>query len=482
MTLESDLERAAYSRPGHSIVAFKEAGLPVFVLRLRALILERKPLSPIEEAVLKSIQAGLDEPSSIYEFLGLPGAVLTPVLAALNVAELINYARASSDVDAKVTLSKKGKVALADAATIKPQARSIEVCFDALTRKLLFISPSQLYRPRDMRERGLYEVPIAGSKRPEIEDIPLQDFDKVLQRQLTTSESTGTLLGIRRIERRELRYMGCSMFFFRAATSVDVSVSFWREDGPSIAHEMAFVEAGGPDQVGARGLGEGPGSAELEREFTTEAVPDKGDKDAGQADPGEGVSQANSPTAKNAPAPSPPIPTMQSILCFEHPPLLRQALASAQHRLIIVSPWVRDAVVDGPFVSCLERLLRDGVEVHIGYGIANADGGKGNAANSKPDIQPVAERELKKLSARFSKFYLVHVGNTHRKVLICDDRFAVVTSFNWLSYKGDSRGKARDEFGLVLRKRDHVESRAAEALQLLGKGYSGPVTARSMAS
>jgi phosphatidylserine/phosphatidylglycerophosphate/cardiolipin synthase-like enzyme len=75
----------------------------------------------------------------------------------------------------------------------------------------------------------------------------------------------------------------------------------------------------------------------------------------------------------------------------------------------------------------------------------------------------------------YKHFHFVHVGNTHRKSLVCDDQFAVVTSFNWLSYKGDSQGSPRDERGIVFRKKHHVERLAAEELELLGKGYAGRV-------
>jgi DNA-binding MarR family transcriptional regulator len=151
MSLEQILEQTAHARPGYDLVSFKEAGLPVYVLKLRILVLERKELSPIEEAVLKAVRAGLDSPGSIYEFLGLSRTVLNPVLASLNTTELINYSRGAADADAKVTLAAKGRLALAEAATVKPQERVVSVCFDALTKKLLLIAPEQLDRSRDMR-------------------------------------------------------------------------------------------------------------------------------------------------------------------------------------------------------------------------------------------------------------------------------------------------------------------------------------------
>lgn len=465
MSLESILEQAARARSGYDLVSFKEAGLPVFVLRLRILVLERKPISPIEEAVLNAVRAGLDAPGSIYEFLGLPKAVLTPVLVTLNTAEMINYSRGVGDADAKVTLTTKGRNALAEAATIKPQDRPIEVCFDALTKRLLVLPPEQLFRARDMRDLGRFEVPIGTSKRPEVEDIPLEDFDKVLKRHASLSPDwSGSLLAIRRIERRELRYLGCTMLFYKSQTPPhEVQVGFWREDGQSIPHEVEFAAVGGPELVGARLL---PTDVQMPPPVL---LPEVGSSAVSAAASAGTAPDQVQPEA--SPPPPPPAPeTMQTLLCHEHPGYLKKALLSTKKRLVIVSPWIRDSVIDWGFVSSLEALLRDGVEVHIGYGIANADGPKKNPANDKPDITPGAERDLNDLATRFKNFHFVYVGNTHRKSLVCDDEFAVVTSFNWLSYKGDSKGKPRDERGHVYRKKHHVEKVAAEDLELLAKG------------
>ena len=481
MSLEQILEQTAHARPGYDLVSFKEAGLPVYVLKLRILVLERKALSPIEEAVLKAVRAGLDEPGSIFEFLGLSRTVLTPVLAGLNTAELISYSRVAAGADARVVLAAKGRLALAEAATVTPQERVVSVCFDALTKKLLLIAPEQLDRSREMRALGYFEVPVGTSNRPEVEDIPLQDFDKVLQRHSASTEPSGTLLAIRRVERRELHFLRCVMLFYKSQNEpADVEVAFWREDGPAMEHEVRFRALGGPDLVGARLLStQAAPTPETVMPDLVSAVTTAGiSMSESSARDVQSASSAQGPEADVSAAPvpggSPDPETIQTLFCHEHPPFLKNALLSAQRRLVIVSPWIRDSVIDFPFIASLEALLRAGVEVHIGYGIEKADGnGKRNAAKQKPDISPRAEADLRKLSERYENFHFVYVGNTHRKSLVCDDQFAIVTSFNWLSYKGDSRGSPRDERGIVLRKKQHVEMLAAEELDLLSKGYAG---------
>lgn len=475
MSLEQVLERAAHARPGYDLVTFKEAGLPAFVLKLRVLVMERKAISPIEEAVLKSVQAGLDSPESIFEFLGLPRMVLTPVLVSLNTGELINYSRSAGRGTASISLSAKGRHALLEASTLKPQERLVTVCVDALTKKLLFVSPSQLLRGRDMREFGIFEVPTGSAKRPEIEDVPLQDFDRILRRQSAPAEAGDALLSIRRIERRELQFMSCTMLFYKSQLDPnDIQVSFWREDGQSVAHDNAFHEVGGADLVGAQLLASTidiPSEVvEPSQDVPEVRKPELGSAQNGALRGGKGTG-ADVGTEVGASVSE----TMQTILSHEHPGYLRKALTTARKRLVIVAPWIRDAVVDQTFVANLEALLRNGVDVYIGYGIAKSDGGeKKNPAAGKPDINPRAEKELSALAAKYKTFRFVHIGNTHRKSLVCDDRFAVVTSFNWLSYKGSSREKPRDERGIVVRKKHHVERLASEELHLITKGYSGP--------
>lgn len=474
MSLEQILEQASTARPGYELAAFREAGLPVYVLTLRVLTLEQKPLGPIDEGVLRAVQAGLSAPEQLVSFLGLSANVLNPVLAGLTTTEQVNYSRAVGESAAKVTLTAKGKTTLIELSTTRPQERTVRVCFDALTKQLLFISPEQLFKPRELKEMGFVEVPVGQAKRPEVEDISLQEFDRFLQLQRAGLEEKRELLAIRRVERRELHFLGCVMAFYRSqANRNEVDVAFWREDGPALEHENRFRALGGPELVGAKLL-------------TTESTLPA---PANQSQPIESKSQA--PSSAVAPAsavepesqPSPAIEvddpqTVQSVLCHEHPALLRRALLKSRKRLLIISPWIRHQVVNWEFMASLEALLRANVTVHIGYGLDDGEGaGKGAPGQSKIAITERAEKALRSLEGKYKNFHLVYVGNTHRKLLVSDDQFAVTTSFNWLSFRGDPKDKPRDEYGEVFRKASQVEKRYQAGLALLEDGYRGAVGA-----
>lgn len=443
MTLESILNEAADARTGSEISFFRDSGLPVYILTVRILVLERKNLGPIEEAVLRAIHAGLHSSEEILLFLGLPAIAITPILADLNRNELINYS-SSTQKQARVTLSNKGREALRESGMIRPTERTVKICLDALTRKLLLISPEQLYRPREMQDLGLYEITHCNAKRPEVDDIPPDEFDRFLHRNQSFSGGRIELLGIRRIERREIRYLQCVTIFYRnIAKRNEIDVSFWRENGPCVAEEVAFRALGGPELIGASLLAKEPPSLPEEPSLQNEQA--------------ESTLQ---PTTN---------PTLKTILCHEHPKILKDALQNARKRLLIISPWIRHQVVNREFLSLLEAALNRKVQVYIGYGI---DKESPKNSHEKPAITNQAKADLDRLSSRYKNFHFVYVGNTHRKSLVCDDTFSVTTSFNWLSFKGDI-GKPRDERGQLIQKKHYVDLHFEEDLKLLKEGYHG---------
>ena len=127
----------------------------------------------------------------------------------------------------------------------------------------------------------------------------------------------------------------------------------------------------------------------------------------------------------------------------EHPALLSDALATAQERLLIVSPWIRAAVVNDAFIASLESLIKQNVQVTIAYGID--DGRQGSGSDR------VAEQRLNELAASNGNFRFVRLGDTHAKILLVDQRFVVVTSYHWLSFRGDPNRPFRDERGTLVR-------------------------------
>jgi hypothetical protein len=119
----------------------------------------------------------------------------------------------------------------------------------------------------------------------------------------------------------------------------------------------------------------------------------------------------------------------------EHVPLFDRAIREARKRLLVISPWINDRIME-PKVRHIEELLRKGAQVYIGFGITErgADDKK-----SRQGDQTLAWLQQK--SAQYSNLHVVRLGDTHAKVLLVDDRFVVVGSFNWMSFGGFDRNE-----------------------------------------
>ncbi len=68
-----------------------------------------------------------------------------------------------------------------------------------------------------------------------------------------------------------------------------------------------------------------------------------------------------------------------------------------------------------------------------------------------------AEDALEQLAAAYPNLTFKRLGDTHAKILVVDDRFVIVTSFNWLSYKGDPNLPFRDERGTLVTVKSEID-------------------------
>ena len=117
----------------------------------------------------------------------------------------------------------------------------------------------------------------------------------------------------------------------------------------------------------------------------------------------------------------------------EHLTIFREAIEQAEREILIVSPWIRGNEPKW-FMSEIVSALQKGVKVTVIYGK------KGNEDNDNNDAQ--AEKELRDLFSQHPGSRLIRLGKeiyiesrgTNERSLVCDDKLAVIGSWNWLSH------------------------------------------------
>jgi hypothetical protein len=166
------------------------------------------------------------------------------------------------------------------------------------------------------------------------------------------------------------------------------------------------------------------------------------------------------------------------VIDCEHLDILKTAIDEAEEEITIVTPWIRGFDKNSEperFAMEIISALQRGVRIEIIYGYMNADGIDDN------DIK--AENHLKRLIPKYSGLTLHTLGKeqykrskgTNQRVLICDSKFVVVGSWNWLSHpyrdyciknRNNTKAKIRQETSIKI-----LESNLISEIKVKVKRY-----------
>lgn len=121
----------------------------------------------------------------------------------------------------------------------------------------------------------------------------------------------------------------------------------------------------------------------------------------------------------------------KTIQTKEHKKYFLYILGSAKKAVYIQSPWVRYEILE-VYKNDLESALKRGVKIYIKYGI------KPRNKFDKAGIDEKSKELFKQYKQTYPQYFFVKNDNSHEKILICDEDFMLIGSFNWLSFLGKS--------------------------------------------
>ena len=111
---------------------------------------------------------------------------------------------------------------------------------------------------------------------------------------------------------------------------------------------------------------------------------------------------------------------------IEHLTERDKALENVTKSLIIASGWVSKFVINKDFISKLQNLVDNGVKIRIIYGYKDIQGFHSSDKESKDILN-----EFQKINKEEDVKILFKAN--HSKIIVVDDKYALVGSYNWLS-------------------------------------------------
>lgn len=431
------------SRPGLQLIAAEDAAIPVTVLRADVLAQEKKELPITEEFTLRFVSLGVNSPEEIAAYLGLEAGHVVDATAA-QLSE--NHVR-RRDSDGSLALTPQGVEVARNLAATQPVLRQLPVSFDRLTWSLADYPERSLLSKKEADDLGMVILPATKNARIGLDDVTPSGFNALFKRDRLQ------VLRIHKVSISKHRYLPVKLLVYGDPSRQEVELAVCIDDDLATDHGLALARIDAIQSLGIT-LAEAEPRPILDEELESQRT-EGADAETSEVAGAPGAEAAEVAVASD-PEASGLTSLVRSVSVFEHADLLVLALQSAQSRILIVSPWVRSAVVTTDFIAKVEQRLRAGVQVTIAHGYGDDDSGS----------DEFALRRLTNLASRYDTFDLARLKNTHAKILIFDGHW-VSTSFNWLSFRGDPERTYRMEEGTLVSIPARVDQEYARYLELI---------------
>lgn len=485
------VRRYARRFPGYRLANYDRVALPMFRMQVRILTIIRKKIPALQEFVLRSVDAGFTHAADIAGLLGLERTVVNRTLAELTGMDALYLGGAEGDRTHRLILTEQGKGTLNTLTLERAEEEVRSYILDGLTRSLVSDSELPLQKAVDVRKDGITEIAPYPRTRPEIEEFRDQMF-----REWNNRNGEFDLIAVLEIERVETLFRtDVLMLTFVPDEGIEDTVSgaqvgfvvggHWGD-----LHADAFRKANAdsriplipersnlrnttlegllPSRLAEKACALGETRALLDQiasaDESIRIIERQLQKKVAAAEQDSLTEQLMVEKTRLLDAQSrlDRLPVRHAEV-YEHKLLLNDALTTAAVRLLIISPIGGEMDIDREFARQLELLLKRRVDVYIGYSIESFTEDK----NSNRVL-----KHLQDLQRKYPTLFLHEIKKAHPKILACDSRFFLSTSFNWFSSGPQVWRGLRDGRGFYVSLKQEVNETFNQFLSLV-QGY-GP--------
>lgn len=465
MTIEELARKYANTIPNSKLVKYYEAAIPQYCIDTVLIMEKEKPLSVLQEFILKFTAEGID---NIREICGFLGVNMTAVSTAVAEMQKINLIVVDIN-DMRIKLTEKGRESLRAVKTITPEEVEYQICMDSFTGNI-YIDSLNKYNKKDVKRFELVAVP-PFIETPTLSNLKFEDvkaaIDKFRRNNYYSKDKLeGNLLDIAELDKVYTEYNKVYVLVFLNNKTGDIELRVFEKQTRRQEYENILLQMYNKhtrifeldqkediDDVKENSFYDIL-SDDIKNDvasYTNRAVEIDKEIEQLKSQLSEITNQSEGSEDENTRFQIHEIQQQiderederegatKILSTYDHRPLLIKALNEAHNSVIIVSPWIKRGGLNNEILSLIRSAVNRGINITIGYGISQ-----------KKDSDKWVLEELNKIAKNKNKgkLQIVALNNTHEKVLIMDNKFLVITSFNWLSFGGDPKRGFRQETGI----------------------------------
>jgi hypothetical protein len=436
------IEELAYEQrdavPGKQLLAFFPIGIPIYLVRCRAHVKQEARALPLHAFVVRLLALRQRSVAELGTILALEPRVVGVVVGDLERRGHVLVTRrgrgAQGDV---VTLGRKLGEYARQGRFQEAQTLDAQIAIDALTAEAMAVpGPRSRHTLNRLRDLGVRIIsPIVEEPKESVLLGAVGDRQVLVpELRAFSGQSKPTVLAITEVSAAEIHFLTAQVLAYGAGSSVDEVRVFWRKRRHT-DWEDAIREAEADDL----------------RPLPMERIPVEESREVRADDVKEDAVTVDEPQASAS----------RRLRVWEHRPTMIKAIEDARERLMIVAPWITAEATDAEVMNGIEAALRRGVEVFIGYGIADDTS---RERERPPDPRVMDKLRRLETNRRLRGRLVVRRLQTHEKIFLKDDDTYIVGSFNWLSFRGDRRRGLRRESSELISDRTVVRARWEEFL------------------
>lgn len=477
MNIDQLAQEHERDHPGYELGDYYTAALPSYEVYLRVELQVEQPLPVIEQFALRAIQTGLKTSVEIGEALGLEHSIVCDALERLHRKRclVITHPKVNGKRRELIAITTKGRNVLQKLTFLTPEEDNFYICLDALTGE--YYEHRRLFTPKSVRQPGWHQIPpyLGTPTYDELEIIALRRVWRERERTLPKSQRNKELLDLLTVEKAFLGYRPMRILQFIRPDDGSVVLHVYDGIERSPRHEAVLLKMQNEDLNALRAeRRRGPERAtdpirefvgtntyqaavrkssqvpelrqnirklKQQKEETDDFERTSGRKDTDLADEKRDEIQTKIERLKERIEElESQAPNVQILTMAEHRPKLVEALNDAEERVIIVSPWLNSIAVNRSLRDLIAQRVAEGVEVWIGHGFGEPD---------HKEMRTLRQLEKIKNSKGGHNLLLCRLEDSHAKVVVCDKKYIITTSFNWLSFAGRPDWGNRVEYGTL---------------------------------
>jgi hypothetical protein len=454
---------------GFRLVDYHSVALPLWLITFDALVIAEKKLPVVDEFILRAVERQVNSVADLAGFLGLSEKLILRRIGTLISSDYIASVPQTESAASYLKLTPRGLAIVHDAARTPPRREKLVLAYDAIARQPIAgrMARESLRTPQQIKQYGLFELPSLPGRLPDETELGRINYNTAIPKDTRKDQKIHQVLSANKIGTMARRYREAVMLIYCGATDNEqVAVRFFSLEG----RPMPEVDRGFQQNRGLQRLSIQEQlkkhRASLEQELSLDgdykAVVEFSKAAAASADLGKSIETSTKLAAeiaekeKQASTNTVPAAELEALKLeieglkkenaraqqeievsqgrilepHEHVPLFEKGLREARKRLLVISPWVYDSIME-PKAKLIEDLLRRKVEVYIGFGISEHEKDPKKAKKGERTLAWLQQK-----AAQYKNLFVVRLGNTHAKVLLVDDRFLATGSFNWMSFGG----------------------------------------------